>query len=76
MLALSERDRRLADGQTEVPGPVHELDLEAVAVRSDRGGDDLLERLPSGWGVLLDDVMCGVYGAALLWGLDRVIVLS
>jgi phosphatidylglycerophosphatase A len=36
----------------------------------------LLERLPSGWGVLLDDVMSGVYGAALLWGLDRVIVLS
>ena len=36
----------------------------------------LLERLPSGWGVLLDDLMCGVYGAALLWGLGRVIVLS
>ena len=36
----------------------------------------LLERLPSGWGVLLDDVMSGVYGALLLWGLDRVIVLS
>ena len=35
-----------------------------------------LEKLPSGWGVLLDDVMSGVYGAALLWGLDRVIVLS
>ncbi len=35
-----------------------------------------LERLPSGWGVLLDDVMSGVYGAAMLWGLDRVIVLS
>ena len=35
-----------------------------------------LERLPSGWGVLLDDVMSGVYGAAVLWGLDRVIVLS
>ena len=34
-----------------------------------------LERLPSGWGVLLDDVMSGVYGAAVLWGLDRVIVL-
>lgn len=34
------------------------------------------ERLPSGWGVLLDDVMSGVYGAAILWGLDRVIVLS
>ena len=36
----------------------------------------LLERLPAGWGVLLDDVMSGIYGAALLWGLDRVIVLS
>ena len=34
------------------------------------------EKLPSGWGVLLDDVMSGVYGAAILWGLDRVIVLS
>jgi phosphatidylglycerophosphatase A len=33
------------------------------------------ERLPSGWGVLCDDLMCGVYGAGLLWGLDRVIVL-
>jgi phosphatidylglycerophosphatase A len=33
------------------------------------------ESLPSGWGVLLDDVMSGVYGAAALWGLDRVIVL-
>ena len=30
-----------------------------------------LERLPSGWGVLLDDVAAGVYGAAVLWGLDR-----
>lgn len=34
-----------------------------------------LERLPSGWGVLLDDVMSGVYGAGLLWALDRMIVL-
>lgn len=34
-----------------------------------------LERLPSGWGVLLDDVMSGVYGAGILWALDRVIVL-
>jgi len=34
------------------------------------------ERLPSGWGVLCDDVMSGIYGAAILWGLDRVIVLS
>lgn len=34
------------------------------------------ERLPSGWGVLLDDVMSGVYGAGILWGLNRLIVLS
>jgi phosphatidylglycerophosphatase A len=34
-----------------------------------------LEKLPSGWGVLLDDVMSGVYGAVLLWALGRVIVL-
>jgi phosphatidylglycerophosphatase A len=33
------------------------------------------ESLPSGWGVLLDDVMSGVYGAVVLWGLDRMIVL-
>lgn len=32
-----------------------------------------LERLPSGWGVLLDDVMAGVFGAAVLWGIDRLI---
>ena len=30
-----------------------------------------LERLPSGWGVLLDDVAAGLYGGLLLWGLDR-----
>src|SRR5512132_3682855 len=46
VLALAERDRCLADGQAEVPGPVDELDLEAVAVGGDRGSDDLLERLP------------------------------
>src|SRR6185436_4248755 len=34
------------------------------------------ERLPSGWGVLLDDVMSGVYGALILWGLDRIVVLA
>ena len=37
---------RLADRQPEVPGSVDELDLEAVAVRGDRGRRDLLERLP------------------------------
>jgi len=30
----------------------------------------LLERLPSGWGVALDDVMAGLYGAAILFGAD------
>jgi phosphatidylglycerophosphatase A len=35
-----------------------------------------LERLPGGWGVLLDDVMSGLYGAVALWGLDRLIVLA
>lgn len=30
-----------------------------------------LEGLPSGWGVLLDDVSAGLYGGALLWALDR-----
>lgn len=30
-----------------------------------------LERLPSGWGVLLDDVAAGLYGAVLLGALDR-----
>jgi phosphatidylglycerophosphatase A len=34
-----------------------------------------LERLPSGWGVLLDDVMAGAYGAIVLVVLDRLIVL-
>ncbi len=29
-----------------------------------------LERLPGGWGVLLDDVAVGIYGAALLYGAD------
>ncbi len=31
-----------------------------------------LERLPGGWGVLLDDVMAGVYGALVLYGVDLV----
>lgn len=35
-----------------------------------------LERLPSGWGVLLDDVMSGIYGAGLLWGLDRLVAAA
>jgi phosphatidylglycerophosphatase A len=30
-----------------------------------------LEALPSGWGVLLDDVAAGLYGGAALWALDR-----
>ncbi len=35
-----------------------------------------LERLPGGWGVLLDDVVSGLYGAAVLWGIDRLILLA
>jgi phosphatidylglycerophosphatase A len=35
-----------------------------------------LERLPSGWGVLLDDVAAGVYGAAVVWGLDRYVAAA
>ena len=34
------------------------------------------ERLPSGWGVLLDDVMSGIYGALILWGLGRLVALA
>jgi phosphatidylglycerophosphatase A len=30
-----------------------------------------LERLPGGWGINLDDVMAGVYAAALLWVAGR-----
>lgn len=30
-----------------------------------------MERLPSGWGVLLDDVVAGLYGGLLLWGIDH-----
>ena len=29
-----------------------------------------LEKLPSGWGVSLDDVMVGIYGAVVLFGAD------
>ncbi len=29
-----------------------------------------LERLPQGWGVALDDVMAGLYGAAILYGTE------
>lgn len=35
-----------------------------------------LERLPGGWGVLLDDLMAGIYGAAILFALDRVIAVA
>ena len=35
-----------------------------------------LESLPGGWGVLLDDVMAGIYGAAILWGLDRIVLAA
>ena len=30
----------------------------------------LLETLPGGWGVLLDDVLAGVYGALLLFAVE------
>jgi phosphatidylglycerophosphatase A len=29
------------------------------------------ERLPGGWGIMLDDLIAGVYAGALLWGIDR-----
>ena len=32
---------------------------------------NLLERLPGGWGVLLDDVMGGVYGALVFLAVER-----
>jgi len=31
----------------------------------------LLERLPAGWGVLLDDVMSGIYGALVFLAIER-----
>ncbi|MCE9634249.1 MAG: phosphatidylglycerophosphatase A [Planctomycetes bacterium] len=30
-----------------------------------------LEQLPSGWGVLLDDVAAGLYGGVALWAIER-----
>jgi phosphatidylglycerophosphatase A len=32
-----------------------------------------LELLPGGFGVVLDDVMAGVYGNLLMWGLVRLL---
>lgn len=32
----------------------------------------MLEQLPGGWGVLLDDVMAGIYGAFVLFGVQIV----
>ena len=34
-----------------------------------------LERLPAGWGILLDDLAAGLWGAAALWGLAQVVPL-
>jgi len=34
-----------------------------------------LERLPAGWGILLDDLAAGVYALAALWALGQVIPL-
>jgi len=34
-----------------------------------------LERLPGGWGILLDDLAAGIYAAAALWGLGQVVPL-
>ncbi|MCK6481532.1 MAG: phosphatidylglycerophosphatase A [Planctomycetes bacterium] len=35
-----------------------------------------LERLPGGWGILLDDLAAGFYAAAALWGLGRIVPLA
>ena len=35
-----------------------------------------LEKLPGGWGIALDDVMAGVYGALVLWGAAHVATLA
>ena len=35
-----------------------------------------LERLPGGWGILLDDLAAALYAMAALWALGRVIPLS
>lgn len=32
-------------------------------------GAKRLEKFPRGWGVLLDDVLAGIYAGALLWGI-------
>lgn len=34
------------------------------------GPVDAAQRLPGGWGVVLDDVVAGVFAAALVWPLD------
>ncbi|MCL4305966.1 phosphatidylglycerophosphatase A [bacterium] len=34
-------------------------------------GAGQLQRLPRGWGVMLDDVLAGVYAALVLYGLNR-----
>lgn len=34
-------------------------------------GANQLQRLPGGWGVMLDDVLAGVYAALVLFALDR-----
>jgi phosphatidylglycerophosphatase A len=36
----------------------------------------LLEKLPGGWGILLDDLAAGLYAAAALWGLGRIVPLA
>ncbi len=36
-------------------------------------GAKKLEKLPRGWGVLLDDVLCGIYVALLLFGLGYIL---
>ena len=35
-----------------------------------------LERLPAGWGILLDDLAAGAWAAAALWGLGQVVPLG
>src|SRR5438046_349384 len=45
VLALPERDGRLADVETRTQRPVYELDLEAVTVRGCRGLDQVFEEL-------------------------------
>ena len=45
VLAFAERDRHLGQRRTELPGPQDELDLEPVALRGDRLGDDSSSRV-------------------------------